>query len=192
MKSKCFSFSFSFSFFFSSIFKRLLYYFRIAALNHFDAERTRRETALNNLEAFVIDAQQKIASEEYKAAGSTNEIENILNECSGIQEWLYDDGFDATADVYEKKLASINELTADLYDRVSEHRERPDVLKGMSSMISGSTLFLNNMKNFSDTDEIFTKVEIETLERIINETQVLAKFNSTFVTIFFQFVHETQ
>lgn len=137
-------------------------------------ERTRRETALNNLESFVIDAQQKITSDEYIAAMSDDQAEKIAKLCNEIVEWLYEEGFDATAETYEEKLTSVKKLTDGLYERVFEHRERPDALKGMLSMINGSALFLKNMKNITEAEEIFTKIEMETLERVINETQVIS------------------
>lgn len=141
-------------------------------LDVYDFEKTRRETALNNLETFIIDAQQRLQSEEYAAAATPQEIESILKACSEISEWLYEDGFTATAEVYEEKLAELQKLTNDVYERVYEHRERPEVLKGMTSMLNASTTFLNNMKNLSLSSDIFTQVEIETLEKVINETQV--------------------
>lgn len=147
-------------------------YLRIKALNEFDKQRTRRETALNNLESFVIDAQQHLETEEYKAATTPEDSEKIIKAASEISEWLYEDGFDATADVYEEKLASLKALTNDLYERVFEHRERPEVIKGMKSMLNGSRVFLHNMRNLNKSSEIFTEIEIETLDKVINETQV--------------------
>lgn len=144
---------------------------KIKALNEFDKEKTRRETALNNLESFVIDAQQKLESEEYKVATTPEETEKIIKSCSQVSDWLYEDGFDATADVYEEKLATLKALTNELYERVFEHRERPEVIKGMKSMLNGSRVFLHNMRNLNKSSEIFTEVEIETLEKVINETQ---------------------
>lgn len=141
-------------------------------LDVYDFEKTKRETALNNLETFIIDAQQKLESEEYAAAATSPEAESILKACSEASEWLYEDGFSATAEVYEEKLAELQKLTNDVYERVYEHRERPEVLKGMTSILKASTAFLNNMRNLSLTSEIFTQVEIETLEKVINETQV--------------------
>ncbi|XP_043284263.1 hypoxia up-regulated protein 1 isoform X2 [Venturia canescens] len=144
---------------------------KIKALNDYDREKMRRETALNSLEAFVIDAKQKVETDEYKAASTAEELQTIAQACDQIQDWLYEDGFDAAAEVYEDKLQTVQKLTNDLYERVFEHRERPDALKGMSSMINGSTIFLRNMRNLTEAEEIFTVVEMETFERILNETQ---------------------
>ncbi|GAB1866073.1 Hypoxia up-regulated protein 1 [Camponotus japonicus] len=144
---------------------------KIHRLNVHDSEKTRRETALNNLESYVIDAQQKLDSEEYSAAATNEEAEQIREACAEISEWLYEDGFTATAEVYEEKLIKLQKLTNDVYERVSEHRDRPEVLKGMVTLLNNSKTFLENMRNLSSTTEIITPVEVETLEKVINETQ---------------------
>nr|XP_012231732.1 PREDICTED: hypoxia up-regulated protein 1 isoform X1 [Linepithema humile] len=144
---------------------------KIYRLNVHDSEKTRRETALNNLESYVIDAQQKLDSEEYSTAATDKEAEEIRKACAETSDWLYEDGFTATAEVYEEKLMELQKLTNDVYERVSEHRDRPEVLKGMVSLLNGSALFLENMRNLSLTTEIITPVEVETLEKTINETQ---------------------
>ncbi|XP_076662041.1 hypoxia up-regulated Grp170 co-chaperone protein isoform X2 [Halictus rubicundus] len=144
---------------------------KLRRLDEYDFEKTRRETALNNLETFIIDAQQKLESEEYTVAATPEEIENILKACAKTSDWLYDDGFTASAEVFEEILADLQKLTKDMYERVYEHRERPEVLKRMTSMLSASVAFLNKTRNLSETSDIFTEVEIETLDKVINETQ---------------------
>ncbi|XP_012543156.1 hypoxia up-regulated protein 1 isoform X2 [Monomorium pharaonis] len=144
---------------------------KIHRLDVHDSEKARRETALNNLESFVIDAQQNFDSKEFSDAATEKEIEEIQKACSEISEWLYEDGYTATAEVYEEKLMELQKLTNDVYERVSESRDRPEVLNGMVSLLQGSRLFLENMRNLSLTTEIITPVEVETLEKVINETQ---------------------
>lgn len=137
-----------------------------------DSEKTRRETALNNLESYVIDAQQRLDSEEYAVAATQKETDEIRKACAEVSEWLYEDGFTATAEVYEEKLLELQKLTDDVYERVSEHRDRPEVLKAVVALLDNSKLFLNSMRNLSVTADVITPVEVETLEKAINETQV--------------------
>ncbi|XP_015126610.1 hypoxia up-regulated protein 1 isoform X2 [Diachasma alloeum] len=144
---------------------------KIKKLELKDLEKVRRETALNTLESFVIDTQQHLQFDEYKSAAASGEIEKINEACSATSDWLYEDGFGKSADVYEEKLNDLKKLTSDLYERVFEHRERPEVLAGMETMLNGSKFFLNNMKNISGGEnKIFTAIEIETLEKTINDT----------------------
>lgn len=149
-----------------------LFLSRIYNLDMHDLKKTRRETALNNLESYVIDAQQKLDSEEYSVAATEKEIEEIRKACAEVSEWLYEDGFAAAAEVYEEKLLELQKLTSDVYERVSEHRDRPEVLKAVFLLLDSSKLFLNSMRNLSVTADVITPVEVETLEKAINETQV--------------------
>lgn len=145
----------------------------IEALNEFDRQRSKREGALNALESFVFDAQGKLWLDEYQAAATEEEIEKIKQMCSEVSDWLYDEGSDADAATYEAKLNELKTLTGPLYRRVKEHMERPEALAALHSMINGSSNFLANARNMTtdSPDGLFTQVELDTLERVINETQ---------------------
>lgn len=147
---------------------------KLAALNMRDAKRMRRETALNNLETMVIDARSKLETKEYIQAASSGEKEKIQKACSEISDWLYEDGSDADAETYEEKIREMETLTNELYSRVWEHHERPEALKALHQMLNGSTIFLENAKNLTKAKnpekDVFTDVEIETLNKIITET----------------------
>lgn len=148
---------------------------KLEKLAEVDHELNRKATALNNLESFVIDAQNKLYEDEYSQAATEEEAEKIRNACSSASDWLYDEGSDANAETYESKLNELKGLTKDLYLRVFEHRERPEALKALNSMLNGSSHFLASAKNLTKSTnpekDIFTDIEIETLDKIINETQ---------------------
>jgi len=68
----------------------------------------------------------------------------------------------------------------DLEFRVKELKERPEALAALNSMLNHSTFFLASVKNLSVIDvedKMFTEVEIETLEKLINETKVSLVYN---------------
>ncbi|KAJ8934580.1 hypothetical protein NQ314_013270 [Rhamnusium bicolor] len=147
---------------------------KIKKLNKIEKEINRRATALNNLESFVIDIQNKLYEDEYSQAGTEEEIEKIKTTCSEISEWLYEEGSEADAETYEKKSDDLHTLTKELFSRVWEHKERPEALKALHSMLNHSTHFLTSAKNLTKTTnpekDIYTDVEIESLEKLINET----------------------
>lgn len=147
---------------------------KLIELHQQDMDRARRENALNALESLVIEANSRLETEEYSEASTPEESKKILEECSHISEWLYDDGADADAATYEKKIAEIHELTDPLYARVWEHHERPEALKVLNQRVNDSTLFLENARNLTKTvnpdKDVFTEVEIETLNKAIRET----------------------
>ncbi|XP_043264289.1 hypoxia up-regulated protein 1 isoform X1 [Colletes gigas] len=144
---------------------------KLHQLDVFDFEKTKRETAFNNLETYIIDAQQKLQSEEYTAACTPEEAENILKVCSSISNWLYEDGFTATAEMYEEKLSELQKLTNVVYERVYENRGRLELIEGVTSLLNASNTLLQDVRNWSSSSDIFTPVEIDTLENVINKTQ---------------------
>uniref|UniRef100_A0A2M3ZZN5 Hypoxia up-regulated protein 1 n=1 Tax=Anopheles triannulatus TaxID=58253 RepID=A0A2M3ZZN5_9DIPT len=147
---------------------------RLSALDATDNAKKRRETALNALESFVIDAQVKLDEEEYASCGTPEEIETIRKRCSELSDWLYEDGADADAETYEKKLEELRGVANEVYARHWEHNERPDALDALKQMINGSEAFLRNAKNLTKDvnpeKDVFTVVEIETLEKAIRST----------------------
>ncbi|XP_053669240.1 hypoxia up-regulated protein 1 [Anopheles marshallii] len=147
---------------------------RMAALDEVDNAKKRRETALNALESFVIDAQVKMDEEEYASCATEDEIASIRKRCGEISEWLYEDGSDADADTYEKKLEELRTVANEVYARHWEHQERPQALNALKQMINGSEGFLRNARNLTKDSnpekDVFTAVEIETLEKAIRST----------------------
>ncbi|XP_063217680.1 hypoxia up-regulated protein 1 isoform X1 [Bacillus rossius redtenbacheri] len=146
---------------------------KIEELNRFDEQKRRREAALNALESFVFDAQNKLNTEEFQAAATPEEAEKIRSACQELSDWLYDEGEGAGVEAYEARLKELKALTGPLYRRVKEHRERPEALAALASMLNGSSNFLAGARNMSSQAEegMFTAVELETLERVIKETQ---------------------
>lgn len=147
---------------------------KLKQLYKVESELNRRATALNNLESFVIDVQNKLYEDEFVQAATEEEVEKIRKSCTEASDWLYDEGSDADADTYEKKLGTLKALTKDLYIRVFEHRERPEALDALKSMLNSSTYFLNTAKNLTKSTnpekDVFTDIEIETLDNLIKET----------------------
>lgn len=147
---------------------------KVEEITKIERERTRRESALNALESHVIDAREKLSNEEYSNCATQEEIEKILAECTVISDWLYEDGEDADAEAYEKRLNELRVLTNEVYARHWEHQERPEALKALTEMISGAEKFLVSAMNLTkDTNpekDVFTQVEIDTLSRVITET----------------------
>ncbi|XP_028128595.2 hypoxia up-regulated protein 1 [Diabrotica virgifera virgifera] len=147
---------------------------KIDALDKIEMEINRKATAMNNLESFVIDMQNKLYEDEYTEATTVEEQEKIKTACSEISEWLYDEGSDADAETYEKKIDSLMAITKDVLARVYEHKERPEALNALNTRLNQSSNFLVSAKNATKDNperDIFTDVEVQTLEKIIKETE---------------------
>lgn len=148
---------------------------KVDDLNALEKKIVRRETALNALETFVIDSNQKLGEEEHASCGTEEEIEAVRKACADVSEWMYEDGENAEAEVYEEKLKDLQKLTSDIYARHWEHTERPDAVNMLNNILNTSSSFLKTARNFSkEVDpekDIFTAVEIASLEKIITNTE---------------------
>lgn len=148
---------------------------KVEELNELERQTLRRETALNALESFVIESQQKLNEDEYASCATAEEIEDVRKSCAEVSDWLYEDGENADANTYEDRLKVLQEKANEIYARHWEHNERPEALKALAKQIDGAKGFLNVAKNLTkETNpekDIFTTVEVETLAKVINETQ---------------------
>nr|ATU82895.1 secreted HSP70-like protein [Pristhesancus plagipennis] len=149
----------------------------IDKLNKNDEMKRRHEGALNALESFVFEVKTKLETDEYKVAATPEEIKVISFFCTQTADWLDEEGFNADADVLEGKFEDLRKLTYLVWARVKEHQERPEALAALNSVINGSTHFLISIKNVtahqmeSPEGSVFTKVEIDSLEKLIGETE---------------------
>lgn len=147
---------------------------KVEELNEVERQTLRRETALNALESFVIEAQQRLDEEEYASCATAEEIEEVRKSCAEVSEWLYEDGENADAETYEKRLKELQDKANDIYARHWEHNERPEALKAIEKQIEGARGFLKVAKNMTkETNpdkDVFTTVEVQTLEKFIGET----------------------
>lgn len=147
---------------------------KLNEINQAESERVRLESAFNALESHVIEMQQKLEEEEYANCATSEEKEKILQECSAISEWLYEDLENPRPEIYEKRLDDLKKLTNVFMARHWEHEERPEALKALEGMLEHAQKFFETAKNMTkETNpdkDVFTTVEIETLSKVLVET----------------------
>ncbi|XP_017114214.1 hypoxia up-regulated protein 1 [Drosophila elegans] len=152
---------------------------KLAAINKAEEQRVRLESAFNSLEAHIIEVQQKLEEDAYAKCVTDEEKEKLLAECSTLGEWLYEDLDDPKAEIYEEKLAQLKKLSNVFLARHWEHEERPEAIKALKGMIDGAEKFLVTGRNLTkDTNpekDVFTQVEIDTLAKVITETNAWLK-----------------
>lgn len=148
---------------------------KVDSLDELERQIERRESALNALESFVIEANLRLDEDEYASCATPEEIEGVRTACAEVSDWIYEDGENADADTYEKKLSELSGKANPIYSRHWEHRERPEATETFTKMIASAKTFLNNAKNMTkeaNTDkDVFTQVEIDTLEKAINDAE---------------------
>lgn len=133
------------------------------------------QSVRNELESYVIDAQQNLYEDEYASCATEEEIETIRKQCSEISDWMYEDGEDVAAEVYEEKLAKLRELVNPIYSRSWEHRERPDALAAFGKLAESAKTFLASARNMTKESnpekDVFTEAEVAVLDKAIADAE---------------------
>ncbi|XP_030379485.1 hypoxia up-regulated protein 1 [Scaptodrosophila lebanonensis] len=147
---------------------------KLQAINKAEEHRVRLESAFNALESHIIEVQQKLDEEQYGSCATDAEKEKLLSECSTLSEWLYEDHENPVPELYEDKLTQLKKLSNVFLARHWEHEERPEAIKALKGMIDGADKFLltarNLTKDINPDKDVFTQVEIDTLIKVISET----------------------
>ncbi|ERE75022.1 hypoxia up-regulated protein 1 precursor [Cricetulus griseus] len=135
-----------------------------------DLEKQEREKAANSLEAFIFETQDKLYQPEYQEVSTEEQREEISGKLSATSTWLEDEGFGATTVMLKEKLAELKKLCQGLFFRVEERRKWPERLSALDNLLNHSSIFLKGARLIPEMDQIFTEVEMTTLEKVINDT----------------------
>jgi len=127
-------------------------------------DRVVRETAdmRNELESYIYDMRDKITSESQLANyGTQAEKDEFDKKQMEIENWLYEDGFDATKSVYAGKLAELKKIGGPIEARSSEAAARPNAIAAIQKNVEKYKSWLadaqGNDKFAHITDEDFDK-----------------------------------
>ncbi|KAM7374913.1 hypothetical protein PAMP_007547 [Pampus punctatissimus] len=135
-----------------------------------DLAKHEREKTLNSLEAFIFETQDKLYQDDYLLVVSEEEKEQISAKLSEASAWMDEDGYAATTKQLRERLSQLKSLCKDMFFRVEERRKWPDRLAALESMLNTSSFFLRSAKLIPEDDQIFTEVELNMLEKVLNET----------------------
>ncbi|XP_030601791.1 hypoxia up-regulated protein 1 [Archocentrus centrarchus] len=137
-----------------------------------DLAKQEREKTLNSLEAFIFETQDKLYQEDYQRVVTEEEQEQISAKLKEVSEWMDEDGYAATTKQLREKLSQLKTLCKDMFFRVEERRKWPDRLAALESLLNTSSFFLKSARLIPENDQIFTDVELNMLEKVINETMI--------------------
>ncbi|XP_072302982.1 hypoxia up-regulated protein 1 [Eucyclogobius newberryi] len=143
---------------------------KLQELTDRDLAKQEREKTLNNLEAFIFETQDKMYQDDYQLVVSEEEKEQILAKLKEASEWMDEDGYSATTKELRGKLSALRGLCKDMFFRVEERRKWPERLASLEGMLNTSAFFLRSARLIPEDDQIFTEVELNLLEKVINET----------------------
>lgn len=116
----------------------------VSMTNH---DRIVRETAdkRNELESYIYDMRDKVGSDNQLGLYGTEEEKSaFLTKNEGTENWLYEDGFDATKSVYAEKLAELKALGTPMEKRRSEAEGRASAISGLQAKLEVYQKWVND------------------------------------------------
>jgi heat shock protein 4 len=127
-------------------------------------DRIVRETAdmRNDLESYIYSMRDKITSESQLANfGTQAEKDAFDKKQMEVDNWLYEDGYDAPKSVYAAKLAELKKIGGPIEVRAAEAAGRPAAVAGVQSTVEKYKTWLSsaqgNEKYAHISDEEFDK-----------------------------------
>jgi len=111
-----------------------------------NADRVFRETtdARNELESYIYDIRDKISSDSQLGPYCSEKERSALGTLlSDMENWLYEDGFDAIKSVIVKKLDELRALGGPVESRAHEARVRPAAVKALQRTVEKYKAWLN-------------------------------------------------
>ena len=108
---------------------------------------------------------------EFSVAVTDDERSKIENELRAASDWLEYESDGAEISVFDDQIAKLHACTKELFERVHEHRERPEAIGALRNILNISEMFHSNAINVSEDDQIFTQVELTNLRTLIDDTE---------------------
>jgi heat shock protein 4 len=130
-----------------------------------NTDRIVREKAdmRNHLESYIYDMRDKVSSDSQLGQYGTEEEKAAFNSANeAMENWLYEDGFDATKTVYAEKLAELQKLGGPLERRQQEAAARPGAVQTLRSTLE----LYQNWVNTESSDEMYAHITEEELEKV--------------------------
>jgi len=112
----------------------------------------------NELESYIYDMRDKITSSSHLADYATDEEKAAFTaKQEATENWLYEDGFDATKSVYAEKLGELKQLGGPIEIRCTEAQGRPAALSSLQANLEKYKQWLNE----SQSDEKYAHITDE-------------------------------
>jgi heat shock 70kDa protein 4 len=116
----------------------------------------------NELESYIYVMRDKIVSESQLGSYANQQDKDAFNKKNEeIENWLYEDGFDATKSVYSSKLAELKKLGQPIEHRAAEAAARPNAVSALQQNVEKYKKWLADAQGSEDfshiTDEEFSK-----------------------------------
>lgn len=125
-----------------------------------NADRVVRETSdmRNELESYLYDMRDKITSDSHLGPYSTDVEKSVFSTAlEATENWLYEEGFDATKSVYFDKLSEVKKIGTPIERRGVEASARPNAISTLQRKVEMYKAWLND----SQSDEMYSHISDE-------------------------------
>jgi heat shock protein 4 len=130
-----------------------------------NTDRVYLETAhmRNELESYIYDMRDKIASESILGMYATAEEKDaFITKNEAMENWLYEEGFDATKSVYAEKLSELKALGGPIEQRALEAQGRASAVSSLQATIDQYRSWVNE----SQSNEAYAHITDEDRETV--------------------------
>lgn len=145
---------------------------KLTRLAKADEARKAKETALNDLEAYVYKIRNRLRDEDGKdqlgAVSSEEQREAIITSCNDIEEWLYDEGRNAELSEFKKKESEIQDPADKIFKRFKESIDRPKAVKKALKQLQNVT---KKIDTWSEKMPHVSEEEVQSLRDLIEGVQ---------------------
>jgi heat shock protein 4 len=130
-----------------------------------NTDRILQETAdmRNELESYIYDMRDKVSVDSKLGPyGTAEEKAAFTAKNEAMEDWLYNDGFDATKSVYSEKLAELKKLGQPMEARQAEALGRPNAINTLQANLELYQKWVND----SQADERYSHITDEDRQKV--------------------------
>ncbi|KAG0222758.1 heat shock protein 70 family [Mortierella sp. GBAus27b] len=121
------------------------------------------EMAKNSLEEYIYDTRSKVKDGVYKDYVNPADKEKFVKQLEDAENWLYDEGDEATKSVYNKKLEELNVIGKPIITRYREAQSRPNAASELRETIN------DLMAKATSSEEKYAHIPEEEKHKIVEK-----------------------
>lgn len=133
--------------------------------------KLKRDQSKNALESFIVETRHKLEQQEFAESVTDDERTKIETGLRTSSDWLEYESDGSEAGAFDEQIQKLQMVTKEIFERVREHRERPEALSALRNILNISDMFHTNAINVSEDEQIFSQIELANLRKIIDDTQ---------------------
>merc|ERR1712038_66797 len=110
---------------------------KLSELARLDKERMMLEEIRNNYESYIYLIKNKLIDDEEAIGAVTTEEqrEELRKSAEDAEEWMYDDGYDASLDTYKEKYEELTKPAEKVFFRVKEVTARAEAISALKEKL---------------------------------------------------------